>query len=126
MGVIYTPLFTPRASVAPKGAHTRTRRRHRHTQGTPHAHDILRWEVQSLRETLSSPLIMCVAQKYVALADGALRVSLCRAALRVERDMEIYNGRVEKRNDDGTWPIEKLLKCRVRNGKKQYRVRWEV
>ena len=59
-------------------------------------------------------------------ADGALRVSLCRAALRVERDMEIYNGRVEKRNDDGTWPIEKLLKCRVRNGKKQYRVRWEV
>lgn len=47
MGVIYTPLFTPRASVAPKGAHTRTRRRHRHTQGTPHAHDILRWEVQS-------------------------------------------------------------------------------
>lgn len=38
-------------------------------------------------------------------ADDALRVSLCRAALRLERDTEIYNGRIDKRNADGTWVL---------------------
>ena len=57
---------------------------------------------------------------------GKLRAKVSAAALKLEHMPANWKAKLHLRNKDGTWPIEKLIKKRRRNGRREYLVRWKV
>ena len=58
--------------------------------------------------------------------DKAIRVRLPKADREVENMPAQWKAKLHLRNKDGTWPIEKLIKKRRRNGRTEFLVRWKV
>ena len=59
-------------------------------------------------------------------AERAIRVRVPKEQRELDNMPAGWKQKIHLRNADGTWPIEKLLGKRQRNGRIEYRVRWKV
>ena len=58
--------------------------------------------------------------------DQAIRVRVSKEQRELDNMPAGWKDNMHLRNADGTWPIEKLLGKRRRNGRTEYEVRWKV